>query len=520
MAQLTLLLRSDRFNRVLGCRETFLTQIALEALSLGRIAPEVLSSLSGDIERAAKGAKKGRLMDEIWRMEALPRLPSFVDSLEPSDFDSVDAQSFTLDTGRPRAVDPELLLVLLVVDGVFSLTSGDGYERLVGSELFQAVVGEQRTPARSTVGKYLELVSAKTRETLHKALYRMVRSEGLDTFMELTVDSTAVEANTAWPSESALICGFLTRIDRLLRQQSAYTAVAYRSKLVERWLGQLCSLHREISLLPSRPGSKAIRRQLYGRVLKLAGKTWSKLRKLLEERRDEMTDCCIRPTFRLRVNEMLRRIDAAFDEAGKAMASARLRVLYGESVAASEKVFSLADPDAYMIVKGQRDPIVGYKPQLGRSAAGFISCFEVLKGNPADSDRLMPMFEAHCEATGERPLAVSTDDGYTSGANLEALADAGVQTISFSGAKGRKVLGDDIYETDTCSILRSERSAVESTIFTFKHKTGMRRFCRRGLRGVNADLSAAVLAYNLWRTAYVRKAKRRKEDDANLEAVA
>ena len=133
-----------------------MTEIVREALALARFDNgAVLESLRADIGLAAKEAKKPRVMDELWRDEALPRFPSFVEAFEPSDFDSVDAQSFPLEIGRPRGIDAEILLVLVVVDGVFSLTSADGYERLVGREVLQAVMGERRTPARSTVGKYL-----------------------------------------------------------------------------------------------------------------------------------------------------------------------------------------------------------------------------------------------------------------------------------------------------------------------------------------------------------------------------
>jgi hypothetical protein len=54
---------------------------------------EVRKSLTADIDLAAKKAKKLRMMDELWREEALPRFPSFADAFEPSDFDSVPAQS-------------------------------------------------------------------------------------------------------------------------------------------------------------------------------------------------------------------------------------------------------------------------------------------------------------------------------------------------------------------------------------------------------------------------------------------
>jgi hypothetical protein len=511
----------DRFNRILCCRETFLTQIVRDALALLRFDDgAVRKSLTADIDLAAKKAKKLRMMDELWREEALPRFPSFADAFEPSDFDSVPAESFSLLDGRPRVIDAEILLVLVVADGVFSLTSADGYERLVGSEVFQALMEGLASPARSTIGKYLGLVSEKTHELLQRTLYRMVRDEELDEFEVLTVDSTAIEANTAWPSESALICGFLARIHRLLGLQARYTLVAYKSKLVDRWLKRLADLHRSINLLPARPGSVKERRKLYRQLLALAEKTRKKLRELLETRQEQITDCCIRPTFRVRVEKMLNQIEMDFDEAEKAMTTANKRVLKATSTPASEKAFSLADPDAYMIVKGQRDAVIGYKPQLGRSSNGFISCFELLRGNPADSERLLPMLKTHVEMTGQCPVAVSTDDGYSSTDNLEKLIEAGIEVVSFSGAKGRGVLGDEIYDLDASALLRCGRSAVESLIFTFKHKLNMRRFCRRGLAGVRKDLSAAVLAYNLWRMAFVRKSKRSEEEPPPTRKIA
>jgi hypothetical protein len=510
----------DRFNRVLACRDTFLVEIVREALGLARFDPSLVAAFAEDMDLAAKTAKKGRLMDLIWRDAALPAFPGFVDSIMPSDFDSTRPSSLSLHAGRPRAMDAELLLVLWAIDGVFSLTCREGHDRLVGSEVFQALVGDGSGPARTTMAKYLDLISPETRDKAHKALHKKILEEDLDTFEELTVDSTAVPANTAWPSESALICGFLRRIHRLLERQVACTGVPYESKKAVRWLKELDGLHRDIGLLGSGRGVAAKRKGKYRKLLKTAGKVSRSLRTLLDNRRDRIEDRCIAPTARIRVDAMLECIDQSFAEAERAMESARRRVLLGDSVEASEKVYSLADPDAYMIVKGGRDPLLGYKPQIGRSAKGFVTCFEVTPGNPADSNRLLPMVEAHSAATGRELLAVSTDDGYTSAENLERLADMGIEVVSFSGAKGRALLGDDFYECDAARLLRNERSAVESTMFTLKYKLGLRRFCRRGIEGVRADLSATAFAHNLWRIAYVRTAKQREEDSPGCRASA
>jgi hypothetical protein len=95
MARMILLRGTDRFNRVLACRDTFLTDIVREALGLARFDPSLVKAFREDMDLAAKTAKKGRLMDWIWRDAALPAFPGFVEAILPSDFDSTDGKRLT-----------------------------------------------------------------------------------------------------------------------------------------------------------------------------------------------------------------------------------------------------------------------------------------------------------------------------------------------------------------------------------------------------------------------------------------
>ncbi len=53
-----------------------------------------------------------------------------------------------------------------------------------------------------------------------------------------------------------------------------------------------------------------------------------------------------------------------------------------------EKIFSVSDRSASFIKKVQRDPVFGYKAQLGRSKNGFVNSVLVPEGNAADSRSL------------------------------------------------------------------------------------------------------------------------------------
>jgi hypothetical protein len=497
----------DRVNRVLACPDTFLARIVIEALDLARFDPSLVEGLERDIDMAARVAKKGRLMDRQFELEKTPPLPPLLDLPVLADLERLEAASLALGTGRSRSVDGELELVLLSVNSVLSLSSGPGYERLVESEVFGALFGAQcrERPARSTLAAYLSVASAESRQRIHEAVCRKAKAEGLDDFAEVTVDSTAVEANSAWPTDSSLVWGFLRQVYGLLGRQAKLTGVECTSSLVERWLEGLERQHKAISLLPSRPGTVKARRQLYRKLLRIAEQAHGKLQVLLEQKRALIEDCGIAPGLRLRVQAIMAEVARSMEGAGKVMEAVRVRVLQGGKVAAADRAFSLADPDAWMICKGGREPVLGYKPQIARSANGFITAFEVLPGNPADSTRLLGLTDGHIRNTGVTPCLVAADDGYSAQDNLDALVALGVETVSFSGAKGRDLLGEQLWEGT--KEIRNDRSAVESTIFTLKHMCGLRRFCRRGIQGVAQDLSEAVLTYNLWRLAWCRRRK-------------
>ena len=73
------------------------------------------------------------------------------------------------------------------------------------------------------------------------------------------------------------------------------------------------------------------------------------------------------------------------------IAQTERRVLHGEAVAANEKVVSLFEPHADIIVKGARDVQYGHKLNLTTGRSGLILDLVIEAGNPADSERFLPM---------------------------------------------------------------------------------------------------------------------------------
>jgi len=66
----------------------------------------------------------------------------------------------------------------------------------------------------------------------------------------------------------------------------------------------------------------------------------------------------------------------------------------------------------------RRDVDYGYKRNLTTGRSGLILDLAIEAGNPADSERLLPLLERHIAFYGEAPRQAAADGGYASRENL------------------------------------------------------------------------------------------------------
>ncbi len=147
----------------------------------------------------------------------------------------------------------------------------------------------------------------------------------------------------------------------------------------------------------------------------------------------------------------------------------------------------------------------GYWPQVARSGSGLIGYLHVPEGNAADAPTLVGAVKGWAQATGRVPELVSTDDGYTSAEGPRRLEEMGVETVSFSGSKGRRLLGEWDWWDEERMRARQERPAVESVMFTLKYSYCFGRLSRRGIEAVRAELWEDVVAYNFFRMVQLER---------------
>jgi IS5 family transposase len=171
-------------------------------------------------------------------------------------------------------------------------------------------------------------------------------------------------------------------------------------------------------------------------------------------------------------------------------------VLKGEAVPASEKLVSLFEPHADIIVKGGRDVQYGHKLNLATGKSGLILDVVVEAGNPADAERFLPMLDRQIARCGAPPRQTAADGGYASRDNLKQAKARGVQDVAFHKKCGIAV-ADMVKSPWVYRRLRNFRAGIEAGISCFKRAYGGARCTWRGLDHFKAYIWSAVVAHNL-----------------------
>ena len=493
-------------NLFLPVPDTNFRELIAETLKLIKFCPEILKSIEADQEAHALRKKELRLADQRFYAEQTAPLPG----LCPEPEHAVGPSG--LDVGRPRLPAESLLVFLMVRGYLGSVSDQKAYMFLRESMTLHEFLHARglRLPGKRTLVENLNLVSEKTLERIHRAQLALASGEQLDDFKELTIDSTSVWANSAWPTDGKMILGLLERTFRQGGELKKFGLPGFRSGHVPRWFREMDKIEFRICLNAGKAHSNRKMKKGYRSLLdkakkahKALGMEWARCEEALN-----LSDHA--PGQRVRLGLICEQIRGDLADAERVMEYCGERVFENKSRPSKEKVLSLSDDTAGFIKKGGREPVIGYKPQLVRSRQGFVAGLRVPKGNAADSAEFAPAVEMAMDRTGVVAELVSGDDGYATSKGRDALIGMGVKTVSISGAKGKKQTGEADWESEVHQEARANRSAVESLMFTLKYSHGFGRLERRGIEAVRQELWEKVLAYNTCRMIELRK-RRKKE---------
>ena len=484
---------------------------------LVRFAPEILAEIDRDLDQRGIGKKIKRFADK----RHMEELTSELSGIRLDDY-SVNNYEYQLEVGHPR-MPAYLVYIFLQIRGYLgSATNREAVTFILESMSLYSFLQSRgyKMPAPNTILENTNAVTNRTRELILEKQIALIREEGLDDFIKTTFDSTQVEANSAWPTDSRILTGLVTRAHKLGQLLENFQLPNFSVWWMRQWLKKMRRLDLEINLASTKSRMKNRRkkiRQYYRRLFGFGRQAIAYLDEELTKLEDTYQPYdFILPSQRQRLENLLQQIREDIEDAGRVVAYAEERVFAGKVVSSRDKILSLADKSAAYIEKGGREAVIGYKPQIARSGEGFIVGLIVREGNPADKSELLPLFDEVVGRTGIVPEVVSADDGYAFGDARDTILERGVKVMSLSGSRGKRIIGDRDWESDGYREARRMRSAVESLMFVLKHCFEFGRLGRRGLEAVRAELLEKAIAYNTCRITYL---KRRAEQEIVSQAA-
>ena len=338
------------------------------------------------------------------------------------------------------------------------------------------------TPKKSVLHQTISAIRAETWEAINRRLVASARGEKVEHSRMVRLDSTVTAALVHEPSDSSLLWDAMRVLVRLLRK-----ADDMLGGIALPWRDHRRAAKKRARAIQYTRG-RARRVQLYRELIKITRATLA----YLHEAAARLSAAASGPAVLLWqiVADHYRPLIE------QVIAQTERRVLAGEAVPAGDKLVSLFEPHADIIVKGSRDVDYGHKLNLTTGRSGMILDLVIETGNPADSARLLAMLDRHIAIHDQAPLQMAADGGFASRDNLVQAKARGVADMAFHKKCGLRI-EDMVKSRWVYRKLRNFRAGIEADISCLKRAYGLTRCTWRGLQHFHAYVWSSVVAYNL-----------------------
>ncbi len=358
-----------------------------------------------------------------------------------------------------------------------------------------------RVPHPTTLMKITTRCGSGVVEQLNDVLIAKAAEAKLVRTRRVRADTTVVEADVKYPTDSGLLTRAISKTNRLIARIKAQGA-ATRTQVVDHVAAAQRRAHAIGVWLRRRTGeAKDEVLAITGQLADLAEVTMTDAARVVDNAQRHLVrhPDTVRPG---RLRATIEALDTLIERATRVITQTRQR-LAGDIPPGATRLVSLHDPDARPIRKGRLGKPVefGYKAQIVDNEDGIILDHTVEIGNPPDGPQLVPAITRVKQRCGRPPDQVTADRGYGQATVDKDLTTLGVDTVAIPrpgkpSAKRRARL----QEHDVRELVRW-RPGGGGRISTLKRLLGWNRSSLAGIEGARTWCGHGVLAHNLTKIA-------------------
>ena len=338
---------------------------------------------------------------------------------------------------------------------------------------------DERTPfCFQTFQKFISRISE---DTLHKVLVEIVKiaiEEGFEDISKIRQDSTVIKSNIHYPTNNSLVWDSIHESHRLLshlkKEVEAFSFINYTKSAK--------STYFKINVTKS----KDKQADLFNKQLITFTKAINQVSNVVKKKFDNLS---LKAYLRItELEELLPLMEKVYSMTYR-------RQIMDEPVPNDQKLFSIYELHADIIVKGGRDVLFGHKVNLATGKTNLIIDCVIPAGNPSDITLFNPTIDRVIDNYGITPRDSSADGGYACQGSLDHCKSKGIVNIVFN--KVTKSLKNVASSLNMETRLKKWRSGIEATISNIKRGFDLRVCNWKGFKHFKAKVMWSVLAYNI-----------------------
>lgn len=394
----------------------------------------------------------------------------------------------------------EQLLKIVIVMEVEELVYRATVIRIDDSEFLRRFVGLYDQPMMdfTTLSKLYKQIQPKTWKSINELLSGYAQAENLISGESLRVDTTAYETNVHYPTDSSLLWDGYRVLSRLIGQVRELDSEVVGSRRLQ--VRRVKRVVQQIARLAPQKGQNLRRVKRHYQVL------LGRVEAILVWSFDIRSECQAnlaagRYGYETELS-MLGLIEQMkdFEELTRRVVDqARRRVLGGEQVPNSEKLFSMFEPHTELLIRGKAGKPVefGHMVLLQQVENKFVSDYATFEKRPSDESLIDGIIARHEKMFGKKPTNLTGDKGFYKSREKLAELEKVIENVSIA-KKGSRTLEE--MEREHAPIFRKLqrfRAGIEGTISYLKRCYKMFRCLYRSFRTYCSSIGCHIFAHNL-----------------------
>jgi hypothetical protein len=400
--------------------------------------------------------------------------------------------------------------------------------RVADSQLFQwftytSSVDGVRPVSKSTIDRFERLFPqgdvAWLVHELNKAVATadgarlLLEQEAKLAFDRLFADTTCVESDIHYPADWVLLrdaTRTLMKATALIRTHGLLNRMD-SPKAFMREMNRLCI---EMTHARRKTDPKKMRKAVLRKMKKLSKVVerlaWRHL-ELLKTSREE-TDWSEEQARQVEL-----RIQGVLDQLPGAVHQAHERIIGGRKVKNEDKILSLYEKDAHVIVRGKAGAEVefGNALYLAEQADGLIADWSFIKGQPKSDSTLVKDSMERIEKNYGKPSSFAADRGFDSPKARKSLK--AVEAFNAICPRSAQAMREAL-EAPSFVECQTRRASTESRVATIKNVFLGGLLRSEGFENRSLRVTWAILTHNLWKLASMAAENRKKKAQAQAAA--